>query len=107
MIRMGVTSSRMDSAIPLTDRGPTVDCQGVWRDLVSRADKPKAELDRTENLVRTNRVPPGHCRKLLATHGLEAWDAYCPAATTGKAPATSSPTTRSKVRRTVRVWSGA
>jgi hypothetical protein len=52
------------------------DCEGARKSLAARADTVKSALEAAETLARASGVLPAHWRRLLAMHGLEAWDHY-------------------------------
>jgi hypothetical protein len=66
-VRGGPTYSRF---------GVTMDCEFARKELVARGNTLKAEMEAAERLAHSNRVLPGHWRKLVETHQLEIWEAY-------------------------------
>jgi hypothetical protein len=53
-----------------------MDCEFARRELVTRGNALKAELEAAERLARAHSVLPGHWRKLVETHRLDIWNAY-------------------------------
>ena len=64
------------TGIPYSKFGVIVDCEFGRRELVTRANVIKAELDAAERVAHSHSVLPGHWRKLLETSQLDVWDAY-------------------------------
>jgi len=62
--------------MPYSKFGVTVDCEYGRRELVTRANAIKSELDAAERLAHSRSVLPGHWRKLVEAHQLDVWDAY-------------------------------
>lgn len=62
--------------LPYSRFGVTVDCEYGRRELVTRANVIKSELDAAERLAHSRSVLPGHWRKLVESHQLDVWDAY-------------------------------
>jgi hypothetical protein len=69
-------TARLLPGVTLREKGATVDCEGVRRLLVTRADALKSDLDANERLGRTSGVRREHWRQLLAVYLLEGWDRY-------------------------------
>jgi hypothetical protein len=69
-------TARLLPGVTLRVNGATVDCEGVRRLLVTRADALKSDLDANERLGRTSGVRPEHWRQLVTVHLLEGWDRY-------------------------------
>jgi hypothetical protein len=53
-----------------------LDCVAARETLMGRANQLRAELSTAADTARTNRVLPGHWRKLVAAHQLEAWEQF-------------------------------
>jgi hypothetical protein len=53
-----------------------LDCVGARETLVGRANQLRSELNAAADTSRTNRVLPGHWRKLIAAHQLEMWEQF-------------------------------
>lgn len=53
-----------------------LDCLGARDRLVGRANQLRSELSAAADTARTNRVLPGHWRKLVAAHQLEMWEQF-------------------------------
>jgi hypothetical protein len=53
-----------------------LDCQAARETLMGRANQLRSELSAASDTARTNRVLPGHWRKLVAAHQLEAWEQF-------------------------------
>lgn len=69
-------TARLLPGVTLREKGATVDCEGVRRLLVTRANALKSALDENERLARTSGVRAEHWRQLVAVHLLEGWDRY-------------------------------
>ena len=69
-------TARLLPGVTLREKGAIVDCEGVRRLLVKRADALKSDLDANERLGRTSGVRPEHWRQLVAAYLLEGWDRY-------------------------------
>lgn len=53
-----------------------LDCLGTRDTLVGRANQLRSELGAAADTARTNRVLPGHWRKLVAAHQLDMWEQF-------------------------------